>query len=164
MTASELARLLHARRIGKGKWQAACPAHGRDRHPSLSITEGKSAVLLKCWSHDCTPKSICDALGLKVGDLFYERRSWSPEAVKRIEAQRKEEERRGRAEKLRKRRLIDQAVYWRAEVERLGKMLYEDPSSDKIARQFHWVVDRRRSAQAAIRPFFHRAFVGDADL
>ena len=164
MTASELALLLHARRIGKGKWQATCPAHGRDRHPSLYITEGKRAVLLKCWSHDCTPKSICDALGLKLGDLFYEKRSWSPEAVKKLEANRKEEERMEAAQKVKKRRSIDQAIYWKNEVERLGKLLMEDPSSDRIARQFHWAVDRRRTAQAAIRPYFHVAFVGDADL
>ena len=164
MTALEVARLLHARKTSKGKWQASCPAHGRDKHPSLSITEGKSAVLLKCWSHDCTPKSICEALGLTVSDLFYESRPRAPAHLKRMEAQRKADERKEVAEKAKKRRLIEQANYWRAEVQRLGKLLAEQPDSDKIARQFHWAVDRQRTAQAAIRPYFHKAFIGDADL
>lgn len=164
MTASELARLLHARRTGRGKWLARCPSHGRDRHPSLSITEGKSAVLLKCWSHDCTPKSICDALGIRVGDLFYERRSWSPEAVKRIEAQREEEARREKAEKVKIRNLIAQARYWRCEVEKRAKLLMSHPEDGKMGSQFHWAIDRQRSAQQAIRPYFHPVFVEDADL
>ena len=71
MTASELAALLRARRTGKGKWTAKCPAH-LDRTPSLSIAEGeKVPVVLKCMSQGCDTRAILEALGLKWGDLFY---------------------------------------------------------------------------------------------
>ena len=165
MTGAELARLLHAKRTGKRKWTASCPAHGRDRHPSLSITEGKRAVLVKCWSHDCTPKAICDALGIRLEDLFYEsRRTMTARDLRRLEAQRKEELRKEAAYRAKRRRLIDQANFWREEVRRLGKLLAESPESDKIAAKFQWALDRRRKAQEAIRPYFHVGFVGDADL
>lgn len=70
MTAAELASLLRARRCGKGRWVAKCPAHD-DRTPSLSIAEGKKVpVVIKCMSAGCDPKSIMEAAGLKWGDLF----------------------------------------------------------------------------------------------
>ena len=122
-------------------------------------------MLLKCWSHDCTAKSICDAIGIRVTDLAYDApRHPDSSDLKRLEAQRKADESRESAEKAKKRRLIEQANYWRAEVQRLGKLLAEQPDSDKIARQFHWAVDRQRTAQVAIRPYFHVGFIGDADL
>ena len=165
MTGAELARLLHAKRTGKGKWQASCPAHGRDRHPSLSITEGRKWVLLKCWSHDCTAKSICEAIGIRVTDLAYDApRHPGSLDMKRLEAQRKEELRKEAAYRAKRRRLIDQANFWREEVKRLGKQLAESPESDTIAAKFHWALDRQRKAQEVIRPYFHRAFVGDHDL
>ena len=53
---------------GRG-WTAQCPAHD-DRKPSLSIAEGEDGrVLLKCFAC-CTTNSICDALGLRVAELF----------------------------------------------------------------------------------------------
>lgn len=70
MTAQELAQILHARKVGKRRWIAKCVAHP-DRHPSLSIAEGKKGVLLKCQSNGCDTKTILDALGLRWADLFY---------------------------------------------------------------------------------------------
>jgi hypothetical protein len=69
VTATEFARLLKARRIGKGKWQARCPAHP-DRKPSLAIAEGRKGILLKCMSHGCETKDILGALGMTFADLF----------------------------------------------------------------------------------------------
>ena len=69
MTAAELARTVRARRTGKGKWVARCPAHP-DRTPSMAIAEGKKGVLVRCMSQGCDTKSILDALGLGWGDLF----------------------------------------------------------------------------------------------
>ena len=68
MTTAELAQILHARRLGPGKWIAKCPAH-RDRSPSLAIREGKKAVLLRCWS-GCATEDVLKAIGLKMSDLF----------------------------------------------------------------------------------------------
>jgi hypothetical protein len=70
MTASEFARLLNARRVGKGKWIAKCTAHP-DRTPSLSIAEGRRVpVVIRCMSQNCDPRAILDAMGLRWGDLF----------------------------------------------------------------------------------------------
>jgi hypothetical protein len=72
MTASALAHLLKARRIGKGKWSARCPGHP-DRRASLAITEGKRGVLIRCMSHGCDTRDILDAMGLSFSDLFFDK-------------------------------------------------------------------------------------------
>lgn len=73
MTAHELAKMLRARKIGKGKWIAHCPAH-RDRHASMTITEGnKVPVLLLCRSAGCDTRDILKAMGLTWKDVMGER-------------------------------------------------------------------------------------------
>ena len=69
MTAESFADLLKARRIRRDRWQVRCPAHP-DKHPSLTITQGRSGVLLHCWSAECTPEQIVAAVGLTMRDLF----------------------------------------------------------------------------------------------
>jgi putative DNA primase/helicase len=50
-------------------WQARCPGH-EDENPSLCISEGSDGrVLLKCQA-GCTAQSVCDAIGIKLADLF----------------------------------------------------------------------------------------------
>jgi hypothetical protein len=72
MTASDIAKLLHARRIGKGKWMAKCCAHD-DKAASLSITEMSFRnTRLHCFS-GCTQKAVLDALGLVWADILGER-------------------------------------------------------------------------------------------
>lgn len=71
MTAQAFADLLHARRTGRGKWQARCPAH-KDRNPSLSINDGKDGrVLLKCHA-GCPTEAILVGMGLRMSDLYPE--------------------------------------------------------------------------------------------
>lgn len=53
-----------------GRFSARCPAHS-DKSPSLSITEGESAILLRCWA-GCSLEEIISALNLRLSDLFYE--------------------------------------------------------------------------------------------
>jgi hypothetical protein len=83
-----LARLQGVRHNGAG-WMARCPAH-EDHSPSLSIAEGNEGrVLLHCFS-GCTAESVCEALQIRVGDLFNEReatREKKPEIVRRVEKQ-----------------------------------------------------------------------------
>lgn len=68
MTAEELADRLHARASGTG-FVARCPAHA-DRSPSLSIREGSDGrVLLHCFA-GCSVESVCDALKIRVSNLF----------------------------------------------------------------------------------------------
>lgn len=73
MMVEEFARIAGARKTGRGKWIAKCPAHP-DRRPSLSIAAGRKVpVLVRCMSNGCDTKSILEALGLRWGDLFYGR-------------------------------------------------------------------------------------------
>lgn len=73
MTASDFAGLLRARRVGRGKWSALCPAHG-DRNRSLSISEGKRRpILFRCMSQNCPPESILEAMGMTWADVLGER-------------------------------------------------------------------------------------------
>lgn len=69
-----LSRLEMVKPRGSGRWSARCPGplhqHG-DRHPSLQITEGEKAILLKCWP-GCSLEEICQALGIEPKDLFYD--------------------------------------------------------------------------------------------
>ena len=158
MTAAALSSLLHGKRIGRGKWVARCPAHP-DRHPSLSIAEGKTGVLLKCMSAGCETSAVLEALGLRWSDLFYESRNLSRVDLRKLEAQRKVEADKERAQKYKARIAIGQARFWDAEVERVAKLLATDFDSDRLAAQFHRALQRSRETQAAIRPFFHPCLV-----
>ena len=85
MQASEFAALLGAKRVGRGKWVARCPAHG-DKRPSLSISEGrKHPVVFKCMSQGCTQDEVLRALGLTWRDLLGERPQVAPEARGRLQ-------------------------------------------------------------------------------
>ena len=68
MTAEEIADRLHARPSGAG-FIARCPAHA-DHSPSLSIREGQDGrTLIHCFA-GCSVENLCDALQIKVSDLF----------------------------------------------------------------------------------------------
>lgn len=62
-----LAGLKRVRRSGNG-YVALCPAH-HDRHHSFSITQSHDRILLHCFA-DCSAEMICEALGIRVRDLF----------------------------------------------------------------------------------------------
>lgn len=64
-----LSRLEVVKPTGPGKWAARCPGHA-DQHASLSIAQGDDGrVLLHCHA-GCAPVEICQAVGLRLGDLF----------------------------------------------------------------------------------------------
>ena len=70
-----LARFDAARRAGRDRWVARCPAHG-DRHPSLSIKLGdKGGWLLHCHA-GCEIDQIIAAAGLVWSDIGPERPLW----------------------------------------------------------------------------------------
>jgi hypothetical protein len=60
-------RLKNVRPLRDG-FTARCPGHD-DRSNSLSIRVGAGKVLLHCFA-GCTVETVCDALGIKVRDLF----------------------------------------------------------------------------------------------
>jgi hypothetical protein len=88
MTTDGFLGLLDGVRATSRGWSANCPAH-LDRHPSLSIAEGRIGLLVHCWV-GCSPDEIFRALGLGMRDLFYET---EPDPHKRCEAQRQREAR-----------------------------------------------------------------------
>lgn len=77
MNANEFAAILHAKRIGRGKWSALCPVHehdGRKHSRSLSIGEGsKTPIVFRCMSLGCSQESILAAMNLSWKDILGER-------------------------------------------------------------------------------------------
>ncbi len=69
MRAADLAARVTGARLRGDEWLAICPAHD-DEKPSLSFRDGEKGLLLKCFA-GCTTKSICQALGLRMHDLFF---------------------------------------------------------------------------------------------
>ena len=65
-----LSRLDAVHRSSRG-YIARCPAHA-DKSPSLAIKEGERGLLVKCWA-GCTLDEITTTLGIRVGDLFFDR-------------------------------------------------------------------------------------------
>ena len=64
-----LSNLADVSETSAGQWEARCPAH-EDRRASLSISSGDDGrVLLHCHA-GCTPQAVCEAVGLRLSDLF----------------------------------------------------------------------------------------------
>jgi 5S rRNA maturation endonuclease (ribonuclease M5) len=76
MNALEFTGRLHKVTRTADGWSACCPAH-EDSNASLSISEGTDRrVLLHCHA-GCKPDEICRKLGIKLADLFTEKRNGS---------------------------------------------------------------------------------------
>lgn len=69
MTAEALLELLSGvKRTARG-WSSRCPSHN-DKFPSLSVREADDGrILLHCFA-GCTTSDVCNALGLRLADLF----------------------------------------------------------------------------------------------
>lgn len=81
MTGQEVATVLGAKRVARGKWRGKCPAHMGDNRTSLAIWEGKTAVMVYCHAYQCEPRAIMATAGLKRSDLFYSQSS-DPKAIR----------------------------------------------------------------------------------
>lgn len=153
MTAAQLASLLHARRIGKGRWVARCPAHP-DRNPSLAVAIGKSTpVVLKCMSAGCDIRSILAALGLSFRDL-YDR----PLAQGNYAAIEAERERQRRLEDERKALyddLCQRARFWENQAAQAAKFMAEnDAAGDMMLVLFNSSLRKVRILNSALCPGF----------
>lgn len=150
MTAAAIADLLHAHRTGPGRWQARCPAHRPDKHPSLSIKQGTKGVLLRCWSNGCTVASICAALGLKLSDLF-DGPPPTPEQTAQARLQALREEEQARERRARHGAICDKLLKLEAIAGQLGARLMRlpdsSPDADGFARLFHSVQDSIHRAE-----------------
>jgi hypothetical protein len=68
MTSNDLADLVGARRTGRGRWQARCPAHSH-KSPSPSIEEARDGrAFVHCFA-GCTILAVLAALGPELNDL-----------------------------------------------------------------------------------------------
>ena len=56
MKAAEIATALGAARRYGAWWSCRCPAHD-DRSPSLSISDGDKALIVRCWA-GCDPRDV----------------------------------------------------------------------------------------------------------
>jgi len=64
-----LTLLQGVRQTGQSRWMARCPAH-EDRHPSLSIAEGKDGRVLIYCQAGCPTPQVLKAIDLDWPDLF----------------------------------------------------------------------------------------------
>ncbi len=144
MTASAIAKRLHGQPAGK-RWSCRCPVsrmhkHG-DRTRSLSVWESKDGwVCFRCFA-GCTRAEILAAMGLQVRDLALNEMP-SRKALADMERVRLKEERESAQRQRRWLRTLQQAHYWRERRDELGKMLFAEPESDKIAALFHRACNR----------------------
>jgi hypothetical protein len=68
MTFTEVCSHFRARRVGPGRAMARCPHH-HDKRPSLSIRQGRKAILLHCFAGCRTDDILADAR-LAWSDLY----------------------------------------------------------------------------------------------
>lgn len=54
---------------GNGQWYAQCPAH-KDKHQSLSISQGDDGRILFHCHAGCSTEAVAAAIGLEIKDLF----------------------------------------------------------------------------------------------
>ena len=149
MTAVQLAEMLGARPAGRKRWIARCPAHD-DRHPSLTITQGHSGVLLKDWSHGCTPEQITAALGMRVADLF----DAPMTQATRCEVELRRATQAIENERKRRRRVALMAGF-RACTRRMAEIADavfngEPEITNELGREFHDCLDFQRSVEGEV--------------
>ena len=69
---------------GRGHYLALCPCHD-DHQPSLDIKEGNKGVVMSCPVCGADGQRVMQALGLSVGELFYEQRQSRPPKPESVE-------------------------------------------------------------------------------
>lgn len=140
MTAEQVAEHLDARRTGRGKWQARCPAHD-DRSPSLSIAEGEGGrVLVRCWA-GCDTRDVLSAAGLRWVDL-YAGPPPTPAQAARLAQERAAREAGRDRERQADRQARDRMRKLEAIVNALGGKLMRSPEDDELGRLFELALDR----------------------
>jgi len=79
LTTLQIAKLFRAKRVGRGKYMAHCPIHGRDRNASLEIKEGRNpgTTIVGCYA-GCDKLVILGTVGLTLADLFADGGTWKP--------------------------------------------------------------------------------------
>jgi len=152
MTTECIAKLFKARRISRARWTAVCPAHD-DRQPSLSIREGRGGrTLLHCFA-GCSLRTIVEAVGLRVSDLFPGPPPSPAEAhmvaQKRVTRERQQQTARGID-----RAVLNQCRKLEAVCDALALKLALAPDgaqgSDALTRLYHETLNRLREAEMEV--------------
>ena len=139
MTAPELAQMLNARKAGRGTWKAKCPAHS-DSNPSLTIKEGRKAILICCQSHHCNIADICKAVGIATKDLWYEQNA-DPRAIREAERKRKAEEWRHRREFRKASAMVERFRLAERKCCRLAMQRKASPKDIRLYAEYHQAVE-----------------------
>ncbi|HEY3620734.1 MAG TPA: hypothetical protein VGK96_28355 [Candidatus Sulfotelmatobacter sp.] len=135
MTAGQIVSVFNATRAGKGKWSAKCPSH-KDRSPSLSLREGKDAMLIRCWA-GCTIESVLDAVGLQMRDLWYAREGKQDAAtIKAIRQKRLKDEQKSYRDNRQRRHQNRQEHLWACVCGALHWMAEKHPENPRIEELF----------------------------
>lgn len=150
MTPEAFAQLVRARRTGRGKWVARCPAH-RDHNPSLSIGTGHGGrVLVHCFA-GCSLLAILEALGLQVKDLFPGQTTFG---VLSTVADRTAWRYREEAKQRMRGRLTDEYRKLSQIVDALGAKLARSPDTnrngDAMSQLFHNTLERLRAVESQL--------------
>jgi hypothetical protein len=151
MTTAEIADLLCAKSIARGRYQALCPAHS-DKSPSLVITEGQEGrTLLKCWA-GCSLDSILAAAGLGKRDLFGESRTLTEAERERLRQQKLATETREEAIQNIERRVFDAERSAEIDVRKWAGVLARIPDGDEheqaLTQLFHLSLAAFQEAEA----------------
>lgn len=80
MQADDIARLLRARKCGKGRWRARCPVH-RSKGLTLAIYAGVERTHITCHA-GCSSDDVLATLGLTWKDTLYRDTRLSPDEKK----------------------------------------------------------------------------------
>lgn len=149
MTTESLADTLKARRTGRLKWLARCPAH-EDRSPSLSITEGRDGrVLVHCFA-GCKPEAVLKAVGLTFADLKPTSTPLSSSERAQLAREREQHEAAEQEGKQKERVTIDRIRRLEAIEEALMDKLVCMPIGEEtnaVARLYHHALDLRRKTE-----------------
>jgi hypothetical protein len=145
MTTKQIANLFRARKVGRGKWMAHCPIHGRDRSPSLEIKEGRNpgTTIVGCYA-GCSKDAVLSSVGLTLRDLFADAMP-DKEALALAGRMRAQEAREAKRRRQKERREIDRGRKWEACRDSLGLLLMQRPEDDKLASLFHWSCEQTRN-------------------
>ncbi len=147
MTATELARSLHARRIGKGKWLARCPVHD-ERTASLSIRDMGDRMSLRCFGCGAGARQVLAALGMAAGEMYYTHGTRpDPEILRQIADQEERYLRDQRQQKDIAYLALKRAYDWDTASHELARLLIVYPHDDRLAVLYHRCLDYMRRCE-----------------
>jgi hypothetical protein len=119
----------------------------------MTIQEGKTGVLLRCWSNGCSIREIVESAGLTMANLFYaDTRKLDPKAQAEMERKRRKEDQAAKE-------VFRRVQYWREEVrmwESVAGLLFSHmmQGSDEAAEHWHRSLDIARSRNTRLREWW----------